>query len=241
MSVTGRGVVTARPCILTTIVASLAFPLMSDKAGKSLPPLRIAVLASGEGTTLQALLDAIAAGRLNAEIVAVVSNNAGSGALRRACEAGIAAIHLSAATHADAVALDAALTASLQAAAPDLVVTAGYMKRLGPQLMAAFSRRMINIHPSLLPKYGGAGMYDRHVHAAVLAAGETESGASVHFVEGDYDSGPVIAQARVPVLAGDTVETLAERVKLRERELLIDVLQQCARTGLPLPLSETET
>lgn len=189
------------------------------------------MLASGEGMTLQALLDAIAAGQLKAEVVGVVSNNAGSGALRRARQAGIATLHLSAATHADAVSLDAALTASLQALVPDVVVTAGYMKKLGPQLMAAFSQRMINVHPSLLPKYGGAGMYDRHVHAAVLAAGELESGASVHFVEGDYDSGPVIAQLRVPVLADDTVETLAERVKLRERELLIEVLRKRALTG----------
>lgn len=196
-----------------------------------MPPLRIAVLASGEGLTLQALLDAIAAGRLHAEVVAVASNNADAGALRRAQQAGIATIHASAATHAEPAALDAALTAALLDARPDVVVTAGYMKRLGPQIMAAFRRRMLNVHPSLLPKYGGQGMYDRHVHAAVLAAGEAESGASVHFVEGDYDSGPVIAQARVPVLAGDTVETLAARVKLRERELLVEVLQARALTG----------
>lgn len=196
-----------------------------------MPPLRIAVLASGEGLTLQALLDAIAAGRLHAEVVAVASNNAAAGALRRAQQAGIATLHLSAATHADPAALDAALTAALLDARPDVVLTAGYMKRLGPQIMAAYRRRMLNVHPSLLPKYGGQGMYDRHVHAAVLAAGETESGASVHFVEGEYDTGPVLAQARVPVLAGDTVETLAARVKLRERELLVEVLQARALTG----------
>ncbi|MDE2599277.1 MAG: phosphoribosylglycinamide formyltransferase [Rhodocyclaceae bacterium] len=214
---------------------------MPNKPGKSSPPLRIAVLASGEGMTLQALLDAIAAGGLRGEIVAVVSNNADSGALRRARAAGVAGFHLSAAMHADAAALDAALTKCLRAVAPDIVVTAGYMKRLGPQVMATFRRRMINVHPSLLPKYGGAGMYDRHVHAAVLAAGETESGATVHFVEGDYDSGPAIAQARVPVLPDDTVETLAERIKLRERQLLVEVLRQYADTGqlTPFPLSET--
>jgi phosphoribosylglycinamide formyltransferase-1 len=194
---------------------------MPNKPGKPLPPLRIAVLASGEGMTLQSLLDAVADGRLQGEIVAVVSNNADSGALLRARAAGIPGFHLSSATHADAASLDVALTNCLLAVSPDIVVTAGYMKRLGPQIMAAFRRRMINVHPSLLPKYGGAGMFDRHVHAAVLAAGEPEC---------DYDSGPAIAQARVPVLAGDTVETLAERVKLRERELLIDVLAQYAST-----------
>lgn len=204
---------------------------MPNKSSKSSPALRIAVLASGEGLTLQALLDAIATGRLNAEIALVVSNNADAGALQRARQAGIATRHLSVTTHPLPAALDAALTAALQEAAPDVVVTAGYMKRLGPQVLEAFSRRMINVHPSLLPNYGGEGMYDRHVHAAVLAAGETESGASVHFVEGDYDSGPVIAQVRVPVRADDTPEALAERVKQGERRLLVDVLQRRAELG----------
>lgn len=204
---------------------------MPNKPQKPSPALRIAVLASGEGQTLQALLDAVAAGRLAALIVLVVSNNATAGALRRAHEAGIATLHLSTALHADPAALDRALTAALLAAAPDVVVTAGYMKRLGPEVMAAFQRRMINVHPSLLPKYGGQGMYDRHVHDAVLAAGEQETGATVHFVEGDYDSGPTIAQASVPVLAGDTADSLAARVKQRERELLVDVLRRRAMRG----------
>jgi phosphoribosylglycinamide formyltransferase-1 len=204
---------------------------MPNKALNSLPPLRIAVLASGEGLTLQTLLDAIAARRLNAEIAVVVSNNADAGVLRRARTAGVPTAHISSAIHADAETLDASLTQALQAYTPDLVVTAGYMKRLGPQLMAAFRRRMINVHPSLLPKFGGQGMYGSRVHAAVLAAGEAESGASVHFVEGDYDSGPVIGQVRVPVLADDTVEALENRVKLVERELLLEVLRQRAETG----------
>lgn len=204
---------------------------MPNKPLKPLPPLRIAVLASGEGQTLQAVLDAVAEGRLAAKIVLVVSNNAAAGALRRAREAGIAALHLSTTLDSDAATLDCALTAALLAATPDVVVTAGYMKRLGPEVMAAFHRRMINVHPSLLPKYGGQGMYDRYVHEAVLAAGEQESGATVHFVEGDYDSGPTIAQARVPVLAGDTTERLAARVKQRERELLVEVLRRRALSG----------
>ena len=194
-------------------------------------PLRIAVLASGEGLTLQALLDAIARGELQASVVLVVSNNADSGALRRAAAHGVAGAYLSAATHPDPVALDAAIVAALQSASPDVVVTAGYMKRIGPQVLAFGKDRMINVHPSLLPKYGGQGMYDRLVHAAVLASGGTESGATVHFVEGDYDSGRRIAQVRVPVLPDDTVETLAERVKQRERALLIDVLRTRAERG----------
>lgn len=199
---------------------------MSNKPHK---PLRIAVLASGEGLTLQALIDAMAANELRAEIVCVISNNVAAGALKRARQAGIATQHLSSLTHGEE--LDVALTAALQAAAPDLVVLTGYMKRLGPCLLAAFGGRIINVHPSLLPKYGGQGMYDHHVHTAVLAAGEHESGATVHYVEGDYDSGRIIAQARVPVLADDTPATLAERVKQRERLLLVAVLQQRALHG----------
>src|SRR5690606_30078113 len=118
---------------------------MPNKPQNSLSPLRIAVLASGEGQTLQALLDAVAAGQLAAVIVLVVSNNADAGALRRARGAGIAALHISTATHVDAGAVDTALTEALLQAAPDVVVTAGYMKRLGSQVMAAFRRRMINV------------------------------------------------------------------------------------------------
>lgn len=192
-------------------------------------PLRISVLASGEGLTLQAMLDAIEAGRLPATIVLVISNNAAAGALRRAETAGIATLHLSIATHGDA--LDGVMAEALQGSGADIVVTAGYMRRLGPLTMAAFPRRMINVHPSLLPRFGGAGMYGDHVHAAVLAAGEQETGATVHFVEGDYDSGPPIAQMRVPVMADDTITSLAERVKQHERELLVGVLRQYAETG----------
>lgn len=181
---------------------------------------------------MQAMLDAIASGIVAAEIVAVLSNNAAAGALQRARAAGIPAIHVAAssATDAAAEAQDAALTQSLQAAGAELVVTAGYMQRLGPRVMAAYRHRMLNVHPSLLPKFGGRGMYGRRVHAAVLAAGESESGATVHLVEGDYDSGPVIAQARVPVRTDDTVETLAARVKARERLLLVEVLVEYARS-----------
>ncbi|HTH94875.1 MAG TPA: phosphoribosylglycinamide formyltransferase [Rhodocyclaceae bacterium] len=191
--------------------------------------LRISVLASGEGLTLQAILDAIKEARLSAKVVLVVSNNAEAGALRRAEAAGIATLHLSAATHGEA--LDGVMAAALQCSGADLVVTAGYMKRLGPLTMAAFPRRMINVHPSLLPKFGGSGMFGDHVHAAVLASGEQETGATVHFVEGDYDSGPPIAQVTVPVMADDTISSLAERVKQHERELLIQVLRQYAETN----------
>jgi phosphoribosylglycinamide formyltransferase-1 len=191
----------------------------------------MAVLASGEGQTLQALMDACEGGALHGEVVLLLSNNAGSGAMVRAEQQGVATAHLSATTHADVDELDAAVTKALLEAQPDVVVMTGYMKRLGLRVLDAFKDRIINTHPALLPKFGGQGMYDRYVHTAVLAAGETETGATVHFVEGDYDSGRIIAQVSVPVLSDDSADTLAQRVKTAERLLLIHVLQQRALSG----------
>ena len=197
--------------------------------------MKIGVLASHEGTTLQAVLDACATGRIPAQVVLVVSNNAGSGALRRARTAGVPALHLSSTTHPDPESLDRALLQALRAQAVDLVLLAGYMKKLGPLTLAAFPGRILNTHPALLPRFGGQGLYGAHVHRAVLAAGERESGASIHWVDGEYDTGPVIAQVRVPVEPGDTPESLAARVQAAERTLLVKVLDELARGQRPWP------
>jgi len=197
--------------------------------------VKIGVLASHEGTTLQAVLDACATGRIPAQVVLVVSNNAGSGALRRARTAGVPALHLSSTTHPDPKSLDRALLQALRAQAVDLVLLAGYMKKLGPLTLAAFPGRILNTHPALLPRFGGQGLYGAHVHRAVLAAGERESGASIHWVDGEYDTGPVIAQVRVPVEPGDTPESLAARVQAAERTLLVKVLDELARGQRPWP------
>ncbi len=187
---------------------------------------RLAILASGEGTTLQALLDAIGTDRLRTQIVVVISNNSGSGALRRARDAGIATAHLSSQTHPDPDQLDQAILDALSAANADWVLLAGYLKKLGPRVLARYRGRIVNTHPALLPKFGGPGMYGHRVHEAVLGAGEVETGVSVHLVETEYDTGPVLAQCRVPVLPGDTAATLAARVQAREREFLVEVLGQ---------------
>jgi len=191
-------------------------------------PLRIAVLASGEGTTLQALLDASEKGILDARVVLVISNNRNSGALRRAEALAINAVYLSAKTHPDSDVLDQAMLDQLATAKADLVVLAGFMKKVGPRALAAFGKRMVNTHPALLPKYGGVGMYGRRVHEAVLAAGESETGVTIHYVDGDYDQGEVIAQTKVFVQKEDTADTLTARVQAAERSLLVDVLQQFA-------------
>lgn len=192
---------------------------------------RIAVLASHGGSILQAVMDACAEGSLKAQVVAVISNNSGSLALRRAAAAGIPTHHLSSRTHPDPAVpapsnltpagLDAAIRQALLQAQADWVLLAGYMKKLGPQTLAAFQRRILNVHPALLPKHGGRGFYGRRVHKAVLDAGDAETGASVHFVDAEYDTGPVIAQVRVPVLPDDRVEDVEQRVQAAERKLVV--------------------
>ena len=200
--------------------------------------MNIAVFASHEGTTLQAILDACGGRVLDARVAIVVSNNADSGALRRARAAGVAHAHLSGKTHSDADALDRAILSTIDAVGADVIFLAGYMKRLGPLTLGRYAGRVFNTHPALLPKYGGKGMYGMNVHRAVLAAGDLESGATVHLVDGEYDTGPIVAQRRVDVLPGDTPETLAERVQACERRLVVDFLGDIAHGKIALPFRE---
>ncbi len=176
--------------------------------------IRIAVLASGRGSNLQAILDAIDSGRLQAGVAGVFSDRTDAAALQRVPEA-----QRWAATprdFADRAAFDAALGDAIAAIAPDWIVCAGYMRILGASFVARFEGRLVNIHPSLLPLYKGL-----HTHARALQAGDAEHGASVHFVVPELDAGTVLAQARVPVQPGDDAETLAQRVLGVEHPLLI--------------------
>ncbi|HET7790820.1 MAG TPA: phosphoribosylglycinamide formyltransferase [Gemmatimonadales bacterium] len=187
-------------------------------------PAQVAVLVSGGGTNLQALLDALA-GSSVARVGRVVSSKANAGALDRARRAGVATVVLK--DPADPRELAAALDGM------DLVVLAGYVKLVPREVVARLRHRMINIHPALLPEFGGPGMYGHHVHAAVLASGAARSGATVHYVDEHYDRGPVIARRTVPVLAGDTPDTLAQRVLAVEHELLPRVVLELAKRGVP--------
>jgi phosphoribosylglycinamide formyltransferase 1 len=196
--------------------------------------LRIGVLASHEGTTLQSIIDACARGRINGRVMAVISNNSGSGALRRAAAAGIETFHLSSVTHSSADSLDVAICGALQRVHADVIFLAGYMKRLGPRTLAAFPAMILNTHPALLPRFGGQGMFGDRVFEAVLAGGESESGASVHLVDAEYDTGAVVRQARVRVLPGDTVESLKARVQACEREAVVETLAAIANGELVL-------
>lgn len=182
-------------------------------------PTRLAVLASGRGSNLQALLDATASGALQARVVGVFSDRAQAAALERARRAGIPAVARAPADYTSREAFDQALFADVDAVAPDLVVCAGYLRLLSDAVVARWQGRMLNIHPSLLPEFKGL-----RTHARALAAGSALHGASVHFVTPDLDGGPVIAQARVPVHAGDDAERLALRVLAREHPLLVATL-----------------
>ncbi len=190
--------------------------------------MRLAVLASHEGTTLQAVINACADNIVPAEIGLVMSNNSKAGAIRRAADADIETLHISGKTHPGDDERDRAMLHALQQAEIDWVLLLGYMKKLGPETLSAFNGRILNTHPSLLPKFGGLGYFGRKVHEAVLDAGETESGATVHLVDTEYDTGPVLSQVKVPVRTRDTVEDLENRVKSAEQKLLVQTLIEIA-------------
>ncbi len=187
--------------------------------------VKLGFLASGRGSNMLAIIDNCNTEKLNAEPVVVISNNADAGVLEYAREAGIPAFHLSSKTHKDDSVLDDEITNTLKAHKVDWVILAGYMKKIGPGLLEEFKGKIFNIHPSLLPKHGGQGMYGLHVHEAVLASGESETGVTIHMVDGEYDQGRILAQEKVPVEADDTPELLAVRVLKVEHELYSETLQ----------------
>lgn len=174
----------------------------------------LVALISGRGSNLQALLDAAAQGKLNADIRAVISNCPGAYGLERARRAGVSAITVDHKAFSARGCFEAALRQCIDRFCPDLIVLAGFMRILQQSFVACYAGKMLNIHPSLLPKYRGL-----HTHERVLAAGERVHGASVHFVTPDLDAGPVIVQARVPVLPNDDPETLAARVLAQEHRI----------------------
>lgn len=191
-----------------------------------MPRLRLGFLASHGGSNVQAVIDACRSGSIDAEPRVIISNNELAGVLDRARSEGISWYHLSGRTHPDPAALDAAIRDSLGRHEVDVVLLAGYMKKLGPMTLERYRGRILNIHPALLPKFGGRGMYGLKVHEAVLEAGDEVTGATVHIVDAEYDRGPILAQAEVPVKPGETPEVLAARVLELEHTLYIEVLQR---------------
>jgi phosphoribosylglycinamide formyltransferase-1 len=197
--------------------------------------LRLGILASHRGSNVQVIVEACRAHRIAACPAVVISNNAAAPVLEFARREHIAALHIGGAEFADPAARDERILAALREHGVDLVLLLGYLKLLGPRTTAAYRDRILNTHPALLPKYGGQGMFGEHVHRAVLAAGERETGVTVHLVDEQYDHGAVLAQIRVPVVAGDSVETLAARVLAREHEFLVETLAAIAAGTIALP------
>lgn len=184
--------------------------------------LKIVVCVSGGGTNLQAIMDAIDAGEItNTEILAVISNNAGAKALERAEARGICAVCMSPKAYPDRAAFNQAFTDKVRELAPDLVVLAGFLVRIPPQMVQTFSNRIVNIHPSLIPSFCGVGYYGLKVHEKVLERGVKVTGATVHFVNEGMDEGPIIAQKPVMIEQGDTPEVLQRRVMEQAEWILL--------------------
>jgi phosphoribosylglycinamide formyltransferase-1 len=189
-------------------------------------PVKIVVLASGSGTLLQALLDAVARPGFPANVAAVGADRTGIEALTRAERADVPSFTVRVADHPDRAAWDKALTQAVAVYQPDLVVSAGFMKILGPEFLARFKNRVVNTHPALLPSFPGM-----HAVADALAAGVKVTGSTVHFVDAGVDTGPVIAQEAVLVENEDTEDVLHERIKAVERRLLVETIERLGRGG----------
>jgi phosphoribosylglycinamide formyltransferase 1 len=194
--------------------------------------MRIAVAISGRGSNLEALHQTLRS-EAAAKIVVVISDRPEAGGLERARHWGVATEVLP--NSADG----AVWVALLRRYAVDLLVLAGYVKLVPANVIAAYRGRIINVHPALLPAFGGKGMYGRRVHEAVLASGARETGATVHLVDEAYDHGATLAEARVPILPGDTPDDVAERVLAEEHRLLPAVVLAAARAGRPVPLDQS--
>jgi len=192
--------------------------------------MKISFLASHGGSSAKHIISAVRAQILAGfEVGVLITNNKTTGIYPWCLENGVEVLHISAKTHPENE--DQAIKEALLNAGTDMIVLSGYMKKIGDQTLSAFNNKILNIHPSLLPRHGGHKMYGDFVHAAVLAAGDDVSGASVQVINDVYDAGPVLLQEQVPVLADDTVASLGERVRSVEGELYINALKKWQANG----------
>jgi phosphoribosylglycinamide formyltransferase-1 len=183
---------------------------------------------------MRAVLAAIETGELKAEARILISNNPDCAAMAAADAAGLACRHISISSEGGGEAADRAIAEALAEAGAELVVLSGYMRKLGPATLARFRERILNIHPALLPRHGGQGLYGRRVHEAVHASGDAATGATVHIVDSEYDTGPVIAQASAPIGPGDSVDEIEARVRALEPGLLVETLRRIQQGELRL-------
>ncbi len=188
---------------------------------------QLAFFASGSGTNFQSVIDAIQSGMIEARICGLITNNSNAGAVKRATKHDIPVEVLSPTSFSNREQYEKVLLETLNNWQPHLIVLAGYLLKIPAAVIDAYPKKIINIHPSLLPKFGGKGFYGIKVHEAVLESGESESGCSVHIVDKVYDRGPVLARQEVPVQDDDTPETLARRVLKQEHRLLPEAIKNC--------------
>jgi phosphoribosylglycinamide formyltransferase 1 len=199
--------------------------------------LNLGVFGSGRGSNFQSIVDALARGDLpKTRISVVVSNNSGAGILSIARANSLPAIHLSLKQFASEQDFVRAQLDTLHAHGVNCIVLAGYMKKLHPRIIAAFRNCIVNIHPALLPAFGGPGMFGMHVHEAVISSGSPVSGATVHLVDEEYDHGSILLQKSVPVDRGETPESLAAKVLQIEHELYPEALRLIAEGNIPIGL-----
>ncbi|MFI4976955.1 MAG: formyltransferase family protein [Caulobacterales bacterium] len=195
--------------------------------------LNLGFLASNNGSSMRVIVRAIEARTLDAQARLVVSNRRDSPALTFAREHGVATLCIP--TVSDPERADEALAKALAEAGVELVVLSGYLRKLGPRTLEAYRNRILNIHPALLPDFGGQGMYGRRVHEAVAASGIKSTGATVHIVDGDYDHGPVVARLDIPLAETDDAEAIERKVTAAEPAFFVDVLKRIAGGELTLP------
>ena len=196
--------------------------------------ISLGILASHGGTNLQAIIDACETGSIDAHVAVVVSNNSKSYSLQRARSSGIPAFHLSSQTHSKKKDLDLAIADILKKYKVDLIILAGYMKRIGPIVLKAFHNRVINRHPALLPKYGGKGMYGDRVHEAVVKDKSEESGITIHLVDEEYDNGAIINQKIVAVDPFGGVDSVRDEIQRHEHIFWIETLNKIQKKEIDL-------
>ncbi len=204
---------------------------MSELGAES---ISLGILSSHGGTNLQAIIDACESGSLDANVAVVVSNNSKSYSLQRARNSGIPAFHLSSQTHPKKRDLDLVIKGILKKYEVDLIILAGYMKRIGPSVLKAFHNRVINSHPALLPKYGGKGMYGDRVHEAVVKDGSNESGITIHLVDEDYDNGAIVSQKIVVVDPFGGVDSVRDEIQRHEHNFWIETLNKIQKGEIDL-------
>ena len=202
---------------------------------------KLGILVSGRGSNMQAIMDACDQGRLSATVAIVISNNKDADALQIANSRNIDTAHLSSRTHPDPGDLDKAMNATLCHHQVDYVLLAGFMKKIGPETIAQFKGKIINIHPALLPKHGGQGMYGLHVHESVIASKDKETGVTIHLVDGEYDEGAILAQESIPISSSDSATELAARVLKLEHRLYAETIQKIIDGSIILPTDTDQT